>query len=390
MKTILFHISSLQDGDIERVLIELLQGLDPHKYKIRLSIAHDLGDLEQLKDQIPSYVEIHHILDSKLSATKKKKIQKTISFTEKIYEELVLPFYKKRMHHTKLKELIADADLIVDFDMTLTPYTRLLSGKKKVAYCHFSLEHYWDGKKQKLDKLVNRLKKYDTVVMLCEEMKDKATKLYPALKGNVVRIYNALDNERIQALSNEGLGGYDHLLVDGYFCSVGQLNEGQKDFTMLIKGYAACVKKYDIKQHLAIVGDGPSRLMLEELAIDEGVGDMVTFAGHQVNPYKWMRNSELFLFCSKHEGLPTVLIEALSLSCPIIATATPTGIKEILMNGKCGTMVEPGDVTGLCDAIYKVLNDKALQQNHCKNAENILHQFEIKKMVTAFENLVVA
>ncbi len=388
-KTILFHINSLLDGKIERVLLELLQGLDPEKYNIRLSIAHSMGELELLKDQIPPYVEVHYILDSDLSATKKKKVLNTISFSEKMYEELVLPFIKKRQHHLKLKELIDDADVIVDFDMTLAPYTRLLRDKKKVAYCHFNLGQYWDGKKSKLDKLVSRLQQYDKVVMLCDEMKDRATELYPALKGSVTRIYNALDGDRIQKLAAKPLGGYDHLLGDGYFCSVGRLEESQRDFTMLIKGYAACVKKYGIKQHLAIVGEGHSRLALEELAIDEGVGDMVTFAGYQPNPYNWMRNCELFLFCSKYEGVPTVLSEALFLSCPVIATATPTGIQELLMHGDCGTLIPPGKKDALCEAIYLVLNDKNLQDCHRERAQEILHHFEIENMVSEFEREVV-
>ncbi len=389
MKTLLFHINSLLAGGIEKVLIELLQGLDPEKYRIRLSIAHDLGELEVLKDQIPPYVEITYILTPGLSQTKKKKVTKTITLPERIYEELVLPPIKKRAHRMKLKELMADTDVIIDFDMTLAPYTRLLADKKKVAYCHFSLGHYWDGNKRKLNKLAGRLQQYDKVIMLCDEMRDKASELYPSLKGNIIRMYNALDNDRIQKLVDEPLGDYDHLIKDEYFVSVGRLAESQKDFTMLIKGFAACVKKYGITEHLAIVGDGYSRLALEELAIDEGVGDVVTFAGYQPNPYKWIGNCKLFLFCSKYEGLPTVLIEALSLSRPIIATATPTGVQEILMYGKCGQLVKPGAVDELCEAIYTLRNDTALHNSYRENAKDILGQFEIKNMVREFEQQVI-
>lgn len=390
MKVLHFHISSLLAGSIEKALIKLLCGLDPARYTIRLSVTHSLGELETLKKEIPSYVSVHYILTEQLSATKKKKVTNTISLPGRLYEELVLPFLKKSMHVVKLKELVSDSDVIIDFDMTLTPYTYLLRNNKKVAYCHTSLGNYWDGNTRKLNKLANRLKNYDKVVVPCEEMKLTATELFPALKSSMQHIYNALDNDRIQTMATESLGAYDYLLQDGYFVSVGRLAENQKDFTMLIKGFAACVKKYGIKEHLAIVGEGYSRLALEELAIDEGVGELVAFPGYQANPYKWMRNSELFLFCSKYEGVPAVLAEALALSCPIVATATPTGVQELLMYGKCGMLVKPGDVAGFGDAIYTLLKDKAQQETYRGNTKEILGRFEMKTMVREFEEMVEA
>ncbi len=390
MKTLLFHVSSLLAGGIEKVLIELLQGLDPARYRVKLSIAHKLDELELLRDQVPPFVEVTYILDKPiLSATKKKKINKTITTSERFLEEVILPYFKKQAHYRKLKELIKDVDVIIDFDMTLAPYINLFKGKRTVAYCHFSLGHYWDGNNYKLGKLVNRLTKYDKVVMLCDEMKNKAIQLYPQLKENTVRLYNALDNARIQELSEETLGIHDYLLEDGYFVAVGRLAESQKDFTMLIRSFAACVKKYGIKEHLVIIGDGYSRLALEELAIDQEVGEQVTFVGYQTNPYNWMRHSELFLFCSKYEGLPTVLIEALSLSCPIVATATPTGVQEILLYGDCGILINPGDIEAFSEAIYMLLHDKERQQIFRENAKEILGQFEIKNMVREFERLIL-
>ncbi len=390
MKTLLFHVNSLLAGGIEKVLIELLSGLDPAKYHIKLSIAHNLGDLELLRSRIPPYVEVSYILDTPiLTNTKKKKVTKNISLPAKLFEDLVLPPFKKMVHVKKLKKLIKDVDVIIDFDMTLAGYTSLFSGKKKVAYCHFSFNHYWGGSKRKLDKHAARLQKYDTVVMLCEEMKRNAIELYPSLKDNTIMIYNALDNKNIAALANEPFTEWQHLLNDGYFLSAGRLAESQKDFTMLIKGYADCVKKHNIKERLVIVGAGPSLTDLQALAKEERMSDRVIFAGYQSNPYKFMKHCTLFLFCSKFEGLPTVLIEALSLSRPIIATATPTGAEEILMYGKCGMLIKPGDVPALSESINLLAHNTAQQQMFRENAKEILLKFDISYMVREFERLVI-
>ena len=89
-------MNSLLAGGIEKVLIELLSGLDPAKYRIKLSIAHNLGELEILRDRIPSYVEVYYILDTPiLTNTKKKKVAKNISLPGKLFEDLLLPPFKK-------------------------------------------------------------------------------------------------------------------------------------------------------------------------------------------------------------------------------------------------------------------------------------------------------
>ena len=390
MKTLLFHVNSLLAGGIEKVLIELLSGLDPAKYRIKLSIAHNLGELEILRDRIPSYVEVYYILDTPiLTNTKKKKVAKNISLPGKLFEDLILPPFKKMVHTKKLKQLIKDVDVIIDFDMTLAGYTDLFANKKTVAYCHFSFNHYWGGSKRKLDKHAARLSRYTKVVMLCDEMKRNAIELYPSLKDNTIMIYNALDKKNIEALADESLGEWQYLADEQYFLSAGRLAESQKDFTMLIKGYAACVKKYSIKERLVIVGAGPSLTDLQNLAKQEGVPDAVIFAGYQSNPYKFMKHCSLFLFCSKFEGLPTVLIEALSLDRPIIATATPTGAEEILMYGKAGILIPPGDVPAICEAIHHLAHNTEQQKIFKENAQEILQRFDISYMVKQFENLVI-
>ena len=389
MTKLLFHVSSLMDGSIEGVLLKLLNQLDPAKYTICLSVAHNLGDLEIHKNQVPGHVELHYILTERQSATRRKKIENTITLWERLYEELVMPVVKKRMHRTKLRELGREVDAVIDFDMTLAPYTGLFRDKKKVAWCHFNLGHYWDGNRRKLNKLAHRLGRYDKVIMLCDEMQESAIKLYPALQGRLIRIYSPVDSEIIQTLAQQPLEGHEYLLDDGYLLSIGHLSESAKDFSVLIKAYAACVKKYGIKQRLVIIAAGHDNPALEELAINEEVGELVVFEDAQANQYKWIYNSSLFVFCSRFESVPIIVVEALALGRPVISTAAPTGVKEILMNGKCGELVEPGNINALCESIYSLLDDDIRQQAFRQSSKKILAQFEQKNMISEFERILV-
>ncbi|HTN45580.1 MAG TPA: glycosyltransferase [Flavipsychrobacter sp.] len=387
-RTLLFHVNSLLTGGIERILIEILKGIDPQKYRIKLSIAFNMGEKEVLKDQIPTHVEVHYLLDHPMLVTahKNKKTGNT-NFAEKALSELFLPTVQKMVKRRKLNTLLKDVDVVIDFDTTLASMHKLFTHKKSIAYSHFGFDNIWQGRRGKLNKLAHRLSHYTHIVMLCNEMKEEAARLYPVMAPKLVKIYNAIDVQRIKDLAKEEVMLTENFRLDGYFVSAGRIHETQKDFTTLIKAYAAAVHKHGIKEHLVIVGDGGSREKMETLASDLGIRERVLFTGMQRNPYKWMKDASLFLFSSKYEGLPTVLIEAHGLKLPIISTATPTGVRELLMNGKAGELVPIGDIEAMTQAILKLAKDENLQREYVRNAQELLPQFEISYMIPELEKL---
>lgn len=388
MKTLLFHVNSFLTGGIEKILLEILKGLNPDKYKILLSIAYNMEEKELLHSEIPSYVEVHYLLDHFLLTTphKNKKTGKT-NFLEKAVSELILPPINKSIKKRKLKKLIPQADVIIDFDTTLAPLHSLFATKNSIAYCHFGFDNIWKGKKRKLDKLAYRLSHYKHIVMLCKEMKDDATALYPVLSSKLVNLYNAMDIRHVRQKAEEESPLPKDLMQHGYIISVGRLHEAQKDFTTLVKAYGDAVKRYDIQERLVIVGHGGALEDLEKLAKELDVQERILFTGHQDNPYKWMKRAKLFLFSSKYEGLPTVLIEAHALELPVVATATPTGVKELLMSGRAGALVPVGNIEAMSDAIASVLSNSTLQKEYRENAQRLLPQFSIEYMIPQLEKL---
>lgn len=390
-KTILFHVHNFLAGGIEKVLLDLLQAIDPARFRVILSIAHYLGDKEVLRPQVPAHVEIRYIVESPLlNYAKKKKMTGKLSVAEKALAELIVPFFVKRLHREKLAAWSKEVDVIVDFDMTLGSYHAAMTAARKIAYCHFSFAHYWNGNRRKLDKLAHRLALYDKVVMLCDEMKEDAAAMYPFLEPKLVRLYNALNLERIRERGQEPLPAeYAGLMKKGFLLSVGRLQASQKDFSTVIRAYATAVRNANIAEWLVIAGDGSAKEELQELARHEGVGDRVVFVGFQSNPFLWMAKCRLFLFGSRYEGLPTVLIEAQSLQCPIIATACKTGVRELLMHGRAGTLVEVGDHVAMGAAIPAVLNDASLRAAYREAAAPFLRLFDIGHMIGEFEKIVV-
>jgi len=387
---LLFHVHNLLAGGIEKVLLELLQALPEEQYEVGLLITHYLGEHEVLKPQIPSHIRVHYLLEAPwLNWAKKKKMTGKINGIQKAAAELVLPGFQKQLIRKRLPQFTEGTDIFIDFDMTLGAYHPYIRAKRKVAYCHFSLSRYYDGNKRKLDKLARRLEKNDKVIMLCDEMKDEAARMYPALAPKLERLYNALDITQIKERAKEPLTGYELLEKQPFLLSVGRLQETQKDFGTLIKAYARALKLDPALPILVIVGKGGYQSALEQLCVDEGISQKVIFTGFQTNPYKWMSRCHLFLFSSKYEGLPTVLLEALSLECPIIATQCPTGVREILMDGRAGILVPVGDVGAMSKVIPELLHDEARKIAFREQARKILVQFDIRFMIKSFERNVL-
>jgi glycosyltransferase involved in cell wall biosynthesis len=130
--------------------------------------------------------------------------------------------------------------------------------------------------------------------------------------------------------------------------SAGRLT-AQKDFPTLLRAY---VRLRRVKQaRLLILGEGEERTALEGLARELGLVDDVALPGFVSNPYPYMASAALFALSSAWEGFGNVLIEALALGTPVVATDCPFGPSEILQGGCLGRLVPVGDVEALADAM---------------------------------------
>ena len=391
LTTLLFHVQQLLGGGIERVLISLLRSLPADRYRVRLLITYDFGKAEFWREDIPSHVSVSYLLPpSILTRTHIAKKTAKVSPIQKGLNEVLLTPLRNALIKRRLPEALAGADLLIDFDMTLAPWHRSLTGIKKVAYCHFSLPHYHDGNPRRLARLAARLAHYDKVVMLCDEMKESAAAMFTALAPRLVRIYNSVDIEGIQRAALEPLPAEaEPWLRVGYLVSVGRLHEAQKDFTTLIRAFAQCVETHGIPQHLVIVGYGGALESLKALAAQLGIGDRVHFIGFDANPHRWVVRSDLFVFSSKYEGLPTVLIEALALGRNIVATECPTGVRELLMDGQAGTLVPVGNTAIMSDAIAELLSNPLLAAEQRVAATSFLQTFSLSQNLEEIDRLLI-
>ncbi|AZQ65918.1 glycosyltransferase [Silicimonas algicola] len=107
---------------------------------------------------------------------------------------------------------------------------------------------------------------------------------------------------------------------------------------------------------LLVVGDGSEREQLEQQTRDQGIAHRVVFTGFREDVYDLLRSSDLFVLPTLWDTLPTVVIEAMFASLPIVASRVG-GIPDMVEHGVQGALVPPGDVPALASAILGMLTD---------------------------------
>ena len=168
---------------------------------------------------------------------------------------------------------------------------------------------------------------------------------YAKLGYQVVYVPNAIDPLE---LPSEGTRLYKPQVV-----YTGRLSR-EKGVDILVKAF----KELDLNAHLVIVGEGPLRKELEELARDD---PRIHLLGPRPRgeTLKIVRGSDVFVLPSRQEGLSTSLLEAMAMGVPVIATAVG-GNLELVKNRLTGLLIPPEDPEALLNALRELLEDPSL------------------------------
>jgi glycosyltransferase involved in cell wall biosynthesis len=189
------------------------------------------------------------------------------------------------------------------------------------------------------------------VVAVSQGLRQSLTRLMPWGQPRIRYCPNAVITEQLLRAAQAPLpGGVPH----HFWLGIGRLVQ-PKGFHLLLEAYALAAKQRALP-YLVIAGDGPMRAALEEQAVRLGIERQVHFTGHLRNPYPLIRQARLLILSSLHEGLPTVLVEALALGTPVVSTDCGSGPRELLDNGRLGRLVNVDDVPALAEALLDSLD----------------------------------
>ena len=324
-KIVLFN--DLLVGGAGRSILELSKAFVNHGLEVHIIIYENTIEFE-----IPKNISVHIL--QKTDSKKKKKIAADL---------------KKKM------DKLGDIDMIISNSSPSNKILSLLNSPKAYHRVHSAeVKNYpntimgrlkYLSRKYKYKKLYSNKK----LILVSKGLEKVIRQKIGATPASMDIIYNTLDIEAIKCRSEE----YCHDIPgEKYIIHVGRLDMSSKRHDILLKAY----KKADVPHRLILLGRGEDEDKIRSIVKELQLEEKVSLVGFRENPYPWIKQADLLLLTSDFEGLPTVLIEALSLKTPVVSTNCPTGPEEILTEELSSYLVPVRDLDTISKKIREALN----------------------------------
>lgn len=333
-KRIVFYLRNLRTGGIQRVVLTLANGLADRGCAVDIILANGGG---ALMEEVGTAVRVH-ALDSNRVLTS-------------------LPAFIRHVRRFQPHAVVSAPDSI----NLVLPWLRRfgLLKARTILTVHNNMSKYAEDEGVWYHRMLPHLIRHsyphaDQIVTVSKGIADDLFRLSDELRAKTAVIHNPVVDSSIPVKARESIDHpwlrvEDHRVILG----IGRFMP-QKDFPLLLRAFAR-VKRQANDTKLILLGDGPDRRELRSLAKDLNIEGGVDMPGFVSNPYAYLSRASLFVLSSIHEGLPTVLVEALACGCPVVSTNCPSGPDEILEGGTWGPLVPVGDVSALAQAMITTL-----------------------------------
>jgi len=290
-------------------------------------------------------------------------------------------FYYEKM----LQKFIKNNSDNIDAVWTRHPYYAYASGKvlKKIPIIYIQATAWPLFLKYKYSRLnyfnkiifhIQRLQNYyiekkamdmcDQIVVLSKIRKKEICDFYKFSEEKFKVLPPGIDLERFKIRKKEGKL-LKKLNIDKnakIVLTVCRLSP-EKNIEILIKAFS---KIKSINSYLLIVGDGPNKIYLQQIAKDLNIIDKIRFLGFKRDVEKYFSIADVFVLPSKYEGFGHVYLEAMASGVPCIALKSDypkiiVASEEIIRDGRTGYCVDPYSIEDLAEKIYKIISDNDLR-----------------------------
>ena len=374
---ILFRHRSMEMGGVEKVLLSLLNNLNPELFDLTVLLNLNQGEL---RNEFPSHVRKVYLSDGKEDLSKNSLIQK-----------IQLWKRKNKLHFYAKNPSIIDNDILkeqydVEIGMTYNDFEMVLNSSnknsKKIGWFHSEIQF---PKLQPLvPKILEHFPQFDQMIYCSENIKTLMHQHYPDLKYPAEAvIINAIPIKEIQQKAKENISDFpDNRPV---FVSIGRLHS-RKGHHKLMEAHAQLLKD-NFHHSIVIIGDGEELPNLLAQQKKLGVEKSFIFLGNKMNPYPYIKQADFFILPSESEAWPLVIAEALILQKPIIATITGD-IPKMIDDKKTGFLINYS-TEEMYNSIKEFLTNTNLVQHIKGNLLTIEEQFDNQKIFSAVEEILV-
>jgi glycosyltransferase involved in cell wall biosynthesis len=230
----------------------------------------------------------------------------------------------------------------------------------------------------------------DDIIALTNEARMDLVKNFGVPLRKVTVIQNPIDLDYVRRMASEPLDRGDARLFSGkdsVIISVGRLYP-KKGYQYLLRAFSLLIRERRAK--LLILGEGPYEKNLRRMASGLDISDRVHFMGFRTNPFKYVRNSDIFVFPSLYEGFPNVLLEAMACGAPVISTDCTSGPRDIIEPGKSGVLVPIENENALFQMMKRLIDDHAFRKRLSEGGSRRVENFTVERALKNYENVFLS
>jgi len=385
-QNILFVVDEKRMGGVSILLEDILNTINIKNYNIDILVLHNNGEM---LTNLPKEVNI--IYGTKYFSSVDYSLKEVLlsKNLKKIYHKLKIIFdmktgnIKNTIKRERKKILTKQYDLEIAFKDGFTAlFTIFGNSKRKIHWLHY--EYKKINPNAKYDKLFKSiLPKFDEIIAVSDGVETIFNEIYH-LEEKTRVIYNLVDTSKIISKSKEE-SDIKLNKEDLNFVSVGRLHE-QKGYDKLIRAIDKLNKENKLPNNFKfrLYGNGPQKEILENLVKEYHLENKVYLMGQVMNPYKYLKNSDLFILSSRYEAFGLVIIEALTLGVPVLATENHA-TNKIIKHKENGYITE-NSYEGIYEGLKYIIENLSELEKYKKNLKN--YKYDNSKVIKQLEGVL--
>lgn len=356
MIKLLLIISSYEINGVSSIAKNLLNSLDRNKFKI----VFVTEKIQERHYSIPADVCVRNLnIEPKHSIFKKiiNMLRHIINFRNLVVAEN--------------PDLIFSLDYATSCYLLFKPIKQL---KQKIIIAEFSENLFRKPIRYNMKYLISRAT-YKTlifftygratrIVVVSQSIARHIKNLFNLDKNKIKVIHTSVNLADIRSKIDEPILDYIFQKDILYISTLSRLSP-EKGIDYLLRAFAQLRQR--VKSKLIIIGEGESRYCLETMAKSLRIDEDVSFLGYKDNPFKYLKQTDIFVLSSIREGFPNVILESYACEVPVVATRCVAGIEELIADSESGILVNPADVNSLYRAMIDLYFNFELREK-LKNA----------------------
>ena len=367
-RRVCFVLPSLNGGGAERAAVQILNGLDSATWDRSMFLFERTG---------PYLADLQPAIDlrSSPSPSRGERWQALRRFITDSRPHVVVAFLSYATVLTAARAAQTGARVVFNQQ---TPMTAFLGD------ADYEWRHGW---RRTVFTATSRLTyaAADLIIATSHGVADDLTSNFGVSPDSIQVVPNPVDLQAVRAKAREqasldGPGGGPVIVAAGRLADA-------KNYPLLID--AIGVLRQSIPARLFILGEGELESALRRQIAERGLDDAVTLLGFQGNPWKFMARADVFALSSHYEGFGNVLIEAMAVGVPVVATAS-AGTRDIINHGTDGLLVETHSPDAMAAALRRVLDNGDVRTAMSRAAAAAAERFAAPRVIARYHSVLEA